>query len=347
MKYQELCIVKQASVHEALKQLSNTAKGILFVVEENNHLTGTLTDGDIRRHLLSGGNLEASVDEVANHNPRIASDIDSARELYDPRSYCAIPVVDELGRITDIYIGSINEQDRTYPKLDIPVIVNAGGKGTRLDPFTKVLPKPLIPVGDYPIIEHIINEFGNYSCNDFHIIVNYKKEIMKAYFADNEKAYNISWYDEEKPLGTGGGLSLLKGKMNKTFFFTNCDILLKSDYKEMLDFHRENGNMITMICAYKTMTVPYGVVEIGKNGSIEGMKEKPEYSFLTNTGVYIVEPKVLEYIEDNVPVGFPDVVERLRQDGRKVAAYPIQESEWYDMGQLPELERMRARLCEE
>ena len=346
MKYSELCIGASATVHEALKQLSNTAKGILFVTKEEGILLGTLTDGDVRRHLLSGGDLKAQVSCVANTNPRIASNFEVAKKLYDSWSYRTIPIVDDAGRVVDVYLGKNYDECRKYPEIGIPVVVNAGGKGTRLDPFTKVLPKPLIPVGEYPIIEHIFREYANYSCNDFHVIVNYKKEIMKAYFADSEKNYDIKWYDEHRPLGTGGGLSFLKGKMQSTFFFTNCDILLKSDYKSMLDFHRENGNTVTMICAYKTMAVPYGVIEIGQNGSIDSMKEKPEFSFLTNTGMYILEPEVFDYIEDDCAIGFPDVVERIRKSGKKVAAYPVQESEWYDMGQLPELERMRARLCE-
>lgn len=347
MNYENLLINGNAIVHDALKQLSNTAKGILFIVDSEGVLRGTLTDGDVRRHLLSGGNLESKVSEVANSNPRVATDIKAAKSLYDPRSYRAIPVIDEAGRITDVYNGEDSKQHKVYPSIDIPVVVNAGGKGTRLDPFTKVLPKPLIPVGEFPIIEHIFKEFQNYNCKDFHVIVNYKKEIMKAYFADNDKDYGINWYDEEKPLGTGGGLSLLKGRLSDTFVFTNCDILIKSDYKDMLEFHRENKNVITMICAYKTMTIPYGVIEMGTNGSIVNMKEKPEYSFLTNTGMYIVEPCVLDYINDDEPIGFPDVVEKLRTMGMNVAAYPVKESEWYDMGQLPELERMRMRLYEE
>lgn len=153
------------------------------------------------------------------------------------------------------------------------MVINAGGRGTRLDPYTRVLPKPLIPVGDLPIIELIMREYQSYACSEFHIIVNYKKELMKAYFADNDRSYKITWYDEEKSLGTGGGLSLLRGKFNSTFFFTNCDTLLTANYESMLKFHKDNGNVITMICAYKNMNIPYGVVEMGANGSIEEMKE--------------------------------------------------------------------------
>ena len=167
---------------------------------------------------------------------------------------------------------------------------------------------------------------------------------MKAYFNENENDYEISWYDEEKPLGTGGGLSLLREELNETFFFTNCDILLQSDYEKMLRFHRQNRNLVTMICARKNMTIPYGVVEIGENGKILEFREKPELSFLTNTGMYIVEPEVLEDIEDRVPVGFPDVIENLRKKGKNVAVYSVDEDEWMDMGQLDELEKMRKRL---
>ena len=167
---------------------------------------------------------------------------------------------------------------------------------------------------------------------------------MKAYFNDNENHYNINWYDETVPLGTGGGLSLLKGKINDTFFFANCDALLTANYESMLAFHKENKNVITIICAYKNISIPYGVIEMGVNGSIEEMKEKPELSFLTNTGIYIVEPEVIEEMEDNVSIGFPDVVELQKSLGKKVAVYPISENEWMDMGQLPELERMRKRL---
>lgn len=136
----------------------------------------------------------------------------------------------------------------------------------------------------------------------------------------------------------------LKGKIDKTFFFTNCDNLLLSNYESMLRFHIQNKNVITMVCAYKNIKIPYGVIEMGINGSIKSMKEKPEFSFLTNTGIYIVEPEVLDDIEDNVSVGFPDIIEKERAKGKKIAIYPVSENDWLDMGQLSELEKMRKRL---
>lgn len=328
---------------EAMQKIDKNASGILFIVDNSKKLTACITDGDIRRFLLAGGKLDSPVKKAANDHPKFAYSEEEAQSLYHKRYWFVIPILDIERHIVDLYTGEI-PVDKPRASLNVPVVINAGGRGTRLDPFTRVLPKPLIPVGDLPIIEHIMQEFQTYSCVQFHIIVNYKKELMKAYFAESENEYDISWYDEVKPLGTGGGLSLLRGKLNETFFFTNCDNLLQANYERMLQFHKENGNVVTMVCAYKNFSIPYGVIEMGVNGKIESMKEKPLVSFLTNTGIYIVEPEVLDDIEDNVAIGFPDVVEKQRKKGRKVAVFPVSESEWMDMGQLNELEKMRKRL---
>lgn len=331
------------TVSEAMQKIDNNAKGILFLVNGEGMLVGCITDGDIRRHLLSGGSMVDKAIIAANKNPRHASSTDEAKALYHKRNYVVIPIIDEEGFIVGLYDGEEIE-GRHRKNLGVPVIINAGGKGTRLDPFTRVLPKPLIPVGNMPIIEHIMNEYESYGCDEFHVIVNYKKELMKAYFADNENHYNIIWYDESSPLGTGGGLSLLKGKFRETVFFANCDALLTANYERMLDFHKENDNVITMIGAYKNINIPYGVVDIGINGIVEDMREKPLISFLANTGIYIIEPEVIEEMEDDVAVGFPDVIENQRKRGKKVAVFPVAENDWMDMGQLPELEKMRIKL---
>ena len=331
------------SLSQAMQAIDENAEGILFLVDDVGRLTGCITDGDIRRFLLSGGKMDDAAMKAANLHPKAADSFEEAKNLFHRKNYVVIPVINENGVITDLYYGE-GVIHRERKSLKTPVVINAGGKGTRLEPFTKVLPKPLIPVGDTPIMELIMQEYQSYSCDEFHIIVNYKKELIKAYFAENDNQYNISWYDEKKPLGTGGGLSLLKGKFDGTFFFVNCDALLTANYERMLEFHGENNNAITMICAYKNMTIPYGIVEMGINGSIEGMREKPLMSFLTNTGIYIVEPEVVMDINDDEPIGFPDIIKRQQEKGRKVAVFPVSESEWMDMGQLSELEKMRARL---
>ncbi len=333
------------TISETMRKIDSNANGILFIVDHDNCIIGCITDGDIRRYLLSGGKMSGKAIDAANRSPRVARDIEEAHHLYHKRNYVVIPLVDDTNRIVDLYCGESGDNNQKKRSLlNIPVVINAGGKGTRLDPYTRVLPKPLIPVGDFPIIEHIMKEYQSYSCEDFHIIVNYKKALIKAYFADNESRYNITWHDEEKPLGTGGGLSLLRGKIKDTFFFANCDALLTANYESMLKFHRENGNVITMVCAYKNINIPYGVVEMGVNGSIEEMKEKPLLSFLTNTGIYIVEPEVIDDIEDDEEIGFPDIIEREKEKGKKVAAFPVSEKNWMDMGQIPELEKMWNRL---
>ena len=332
------------TVSEAMQRIDVNANGILFLVNEKGILTFCITDGDIRRFLLAGGKMSEAAVNAANNHPKVAHCIDEAKALYHKRNWIAIPIVDDDGKILDVYTGEAGGIQKKHNPIKIPVVINAGGKGTRLDPFTRVLPKPLIPVGDFPIIEHIMKEYQSYSCDEFHIIVNYKKELMKAYFADNGSHYNISWYDEEKPLGTGGGLRLTRGRLKSTFFFANCDALLTANYESMVKFHRDNKNVITMVCAYKNMNIPYGVVEMGENGSIIEMKEKPLLSFLTNTGIYIVEPEVIDDIEDGESIGFPDIIERERKKGKKVAAFPVSENDWMDMGQLPELEKMRIKL---
>jgi len=340
------CLIENdtVSVIEAMRKIDKNAYGILFLVNKQGCLVACITDGDIRRYLLSGGKMTGDAIRAANKNPRFARNMDEARRLYHKRDFVVIPVIDPNGKLVDFYTGELGIEKKKYGVLDIPVVINAGGRGSRLDPFTKVLPKPLIPVGEQPIIELIMQKYQEYTCNEFHIIVNYKKDLIKAYFHDSDDKYDITWYDEEKPLGTGGGLRLLRGRLNTTFFFANCDALLTANYESMLKFHRDNGNVITMICAYKNINIPYGVVEMGKGGVIEDMKEKPLMSFLTNTGIYIVEPEVIDDIEDEECIGFPDIVEREKQKGRKVAVYPISENDWMDMGQLPELEKMRVKL---
>lgn len=342
---QKMIGLADITLTRAMQEIDSNTSGILFLVDAQGKMVACITDGDIRRFLLSGGKLDAPAIQAANLLPKTASNLDEAKKLYHKKNFTVIPIIDSNGVIVDFYNGNGNcFKDR--PPLNVPVVINAGGRGTRLDPFTKVLPKPLIPVGDLPIIELIMKEYQAYSCNDFHIIVNYKRELMKAYFADNEKKYNITWYDEDKPLGTGGGLSLLKGRFNDTFFFANCDALLTANYERMLQFHKENGNVITMICAYKTLDIPYGIVEIGLNGKIDKMREKPTMSFLTNTGIYIVEPEVVEDIEADTPIGFPDIIEIERRKGKKTAVFPVSENDWMDMGQLSELEKMRQKITE-
>lgn len=332
------------SISEAMQKINNNSKGILFIINEDGILMGSLSDGDIRRFLLSDGKLSDRVEGALNHKPRVAKSKELAQRLYHKEYFKVIPIVNDDNHVVDLYFGENTSTEKKKYNINIPIVINAGGKGTRLDPFTRVLPKPLIPIGDIPIIERIMKEYQSFGCNIFHIIVNYKKDLIKAFFKDGENDYHISWYDEEKPLGTGGGLSLLKKQLEETFVFANCDVLIMADYEEIYNYHKQNGNDITMICAKKDLKIPYGVVDVNVDGTIRNMQEKPTISFMTNTGVYIVEPNVIDDIEDGVFMDFPNIIQMEKEKGRKVAVFSIDESEWMDMGQLSELEKTKMRL---
>ena len=341
MNYKQYLIKKDQPIKDAMKKIDSTKPKILFVTE-NEKLIGALTDGDVRRYLLSGGKVDDPVEKACNKKPkRVAHSLDEAISMLD-KNFIAIPVLDKDGNLRDIYTGNRTKSSRKK-KIDIPVVINAGGKGTRLDPFTKILPKPLIPVGDLPIIEHIMRRYEEAGCKDFHIIVNYKKELIKSYFKEIEKEYCIHWADENEPLGTGGGLSLLKNKLKDTFFFICCDSLILTDYSEIVEFHKKNKNDITMICARKKVVIPYGIVNEDKD-VLTSIEEKPEFSFLTNTAMYLIEPSVLKDMKKNTRIDFPDFIKEEKEKGKKIGVYTVDEDDWLDMGQMSELEKMRIRL---
>lgn len=339
----EFLIEENATMLEAMELLDKIAKKVLFVVREGRFLAA-ITDGDIRRWILRKGNLDAKVKDIANYNPKFIYEKDKkiAKKLMRELSIEALPVLNKSKDIVSVVLW--NDEIKQLKKLQIPVVIMAGGLGTRLYPYTKILPKPLIPIGEIPIVEHIINRFNEYGANQFFLVVNHKKNMIKAYFNEIKKNYEVYYADEEQPLGTGGGLSLLKGKINSTFVLSNCDILIEEDYERIYDYHKKENNLITMVCSLKNISIPYGVIKLSETGEIEEMREKPEFSFFTNTGMYIVEPKVIDELEENFAIGFPEIIEKYRQAGRKIGVYPISENSWLDMGQLDEMEKMRKRL---
>ncbi len=346
MRIESMCIEENKTILEAMKQLDKSAKKVLFV-HKNGTLLAAVTDGDIRRWILKKGDLHASVKCVANYRPKYLyeSQADQASRLMKEFGIDAVPIVDTKFFMKDIALSNVPAKvEVSCFGKDIPVVIMAGGLGTRLSPYTNILPKPLIPIGDYPISEHVINRFCAYGCTQFYMVVNYKRNMIKAYFDELEKKYILDFIIEEKALGTGGGISLLRGKIKDTFILTNCDILIEDNLARAYEQHIKSGNLITMICSLKSFTIPYGVVNIGENGLIESMNEKPNMSFFTNTGCYFVEPEVIESLEYNEPVNFPTIIENYMEKGKKVGVYPIGEEAWLDMGQIDELEKMKIRL---
>ncbi len=251
-----------------------------------------------------------------------------------------MPVVDDQNNVINVYFwddlfGEIKKEPLFH--FNLPVVKMAGGFGSRLKPLTNVLPKPLIPIGNKTIIEEIFERFALSGCNTFYISVNYKAELIEYYLMNHNLPYKLNFFKEEKPMGTSGSLSLLKGKIKETFFVSNCDIIIEQDYSEILDYHRKNHNEITIVAALKHYPIPYGTIETSNNGKLVSLTEKPELTFKINSGMYILEPHILNEIPENQFFHITQLIEKIRLKGGKVGVFPISEKSWQDIGTVNEL----------
>jgi len=337
---QEFLVNQVSTIKDAMEAMDKTGRGIVYIVA-NNKLVGSLSDGDIRRWVLKDNDIHAKVTEAMHRNPLYVYDKDFNKVnaiFKDKLGINSIPVLNKDQSVQTIVF---REFDQIHKKpLDVPVVIMAGGKGTRLYPYTKILPKPLIPIGDTPIVERIIDRFNKFGCRHFLMSVNYKKNMIKSYFNDIEPDYTISFVEEEKPLGTGGSLSLMKDKLNETFFVSNCDILIDADYTSIYDFHKENNHGVTMVASIKNTVIPYGVLKLDDEGYLESTEEKPEYTHLINTGMYVLEPSILDLVPDNEFSDLPTIISEAKKQGYKIGVYPVSEKSWLDMGQIKEMENM-------
>ncbi len=353
MKREELgrfLITQKAVVVEAMQKIDLNAKGILFVIDENERLEGVVTDGDIRRWLIKTGDLQGKVGNIMNKNPQVivCKERKKARQYMEKYCITALPVVTGENRIKDIVFREEDrlEEDKEEKNAlqNVPVVIMAGGKGTRLYPYTKILPKPLIPIGDIPIMERIINEFRKFGVKDFHATVNYRKSMIKSYFSDNITDYHLNYVEEDKPLGTAGSLTLLTEELHVPFIVTNCDILIHANYGDIYRYHLQTKNELTIVTALKNIVVPYGVIHSSENGRIHSMEEKPKLSYFVNTGMYILSPELLQEIPGDTFFHMTDLADKLLQEGRKVGMYPISEDSFLDMGEFEEMHRMEEKL---
>ncbi|MEE3392717.1 MAG: sugar phosphate nucleotidyltransferase [Lachnospiraceae bacterium] len=322
---------------EAVRKLSrNEHKGII-ALDNDNKVCGTFTRADMVRcsHLM--GMQDVKLGDFINREFFALYEEQKPDQVY----HSIIPVTDKEGCLTDIYFPPKKEM----VKYDFPVAVMAGGRGTRLYPYTKVLPKPLVPlVGEKPMIETIMDRFHDYGPDNFYMIVNYKKEMIIDYFRDADLDYQVHFAEEKIPLGTGGGLYMLRDKIKDTFCLTNCDIILQENLSEIYEFHKESGNLITMITSLMSIDVPYGVIKVDDRQQIVDMIEKPTYLVLVNIGIYFIEPEVFDLIEDNVYIDFPSVIDKVKKAGRPVGIYPITDDMWMDMGQVSSYEHAKEVL---
>jgi len=328
-------------IRDAIEKMDEGGIGFCVCVDDSNQVIAVVSDGDFRRAILNGVQLDESVSKVMNQNFLSVNKGYQQNEIetifFDSVAQ-QIPVLDD-GKLIDIITEEnyFNTKRKTKKKqLHTPVVIMAGGKGTRLDPFTRILPKPLIPMGNDPIIKIIMDEFGKYGMSDFYITLNNKGKMIKAYFHDHNLPYKINFIEEQKPLGTAGALKLIKPKLKETFFVSNCDIIIKSDYNDIIKFHKERKNSLTLVGSMQHYTIPYGVCEIENGGDLISIREKPQYDFLTNTGMYVLELDVLNLIPGDTYFDMTDLIKAIQGKGQKVGVFPVSKESWIDVGQWAE-----------
>lgn len=340
--FQPFLITPNFSIKDAMRRIGRTGERILFVVNEKNQLLGSLTDGDIRRWVLGEGELTSTIENACNKEPIFfveVYDLEKVKQIMLNSKIDGIPVLNKEREIKELLLWSRvfgQAESGSKGKIDIPVVIMAGGKGTRLDPFTRILPKPLIPIGDKAIIEYIMDKFNRFGVNEFHVTVNHKSHMIKAYFEDINTAYRINYIDEEKPLGTAGSLKYLEGKVKSHILVSNCDIIIDADYTDIIDFHENNHYDITIVGSFRHFTIPYGICMIENGGNLVSIKEKPEYDYLVNTGMYVLKGELLKLIPKNKFFNITDLVNLALEQKSKIGVFPIDEKSWTDVGQWEE-----------
>lgn len=344
-KIENRIISYSASVLEALKLMGSSKTKILFVFE-GQHFKGLLTIGNIQRAIIKCNTLSSPIIKILEKDKIYAKptdSVDTIKEIMYRVSMECMPVVDDMGELVDVYLWEDLFGDMEMPereKINLPVVIMAGGKGTRLKPITNIIPKPLIPIGDKTILEVIMDQFEGIGCKKFYMSVNYKADMMKYYLSQLEHKYDIEFFMEDKPLGTIGSVSLLKGKINTPFFVSNCDSINEQDYRDVYNYHINNNNDMTIVTLIKGFQIPYGVIETGRDGLMEILREKPELNYQINSGVYILNPDLINEIPEGKFFHITNLMEKVKARGGRVGCFPVSEDAWHDMGEWPEYLKM-------
>ncbi len=340
--------IKDTLLHALKKMDAERVKMLLVFADEQ--FVSILTIGDIQRAIIKHVAMDspiANILDVIRQDKDYASPSDSEKDIRELmlsiRAEC-MPVVDEQGKLIRVYLWNDFFDEQPLPpvreKIDLPVVIMAGGKGTRLKPITNVIPKPLVPVGDKTILEVIMDQFEGIGCHKFYMSVNYKADMMKYYLSQLDHKYDIEFFMEDKPLGTIGSVSLLKGKITTPFFVSNCDSINEQDYRDVWDYHVQNHNDMTIVTMVKSFKIPYGVIETGEDGLMTALKEKPEQTYQVNTGVYILNPELIDEIPHGEFFHITHLMERVQARGGRVGCFPVSEQSWRDMGEWPEYLKM-------
>ncbi|MBL4889042.1 MAG: NTP transferase domain-containing protein [Candidatus Lindowbacteria bacterium] len=339
-EWKHLLIDEDVLVRDALKKIDLGGGRNLFVTNEDSSLVGALSDGDIRRYLLKNGSLDDPIRSIINRNPiciDASRDKDLAKRLMSKNRIEILPVIDDQRHIMGAihWLDIVDSPSRNIARrADLPVVIMAGGRGERLSPLTKILPKPLVPLGDKPIIEVIIDQFMIAGVANFYIILNYKGDLVRTYLESINESANFEYIWEKDFLGTAGGLKLLPDDFPDNFVLSNCDIIVNADYGDALVHHKENQNFITVIGSVQHYKIPFGVIDYGENGKITKFQEKPELDFTINTGVYIINKEILKLIPNDGQYHMTDLIKEGMSRDMKIGVYPVSEKSFIDIGQL-------------
>lgn len=327
-------------IRQAIKKMDEGGIGFCVCVDENEKVIGVISDGDFRRAILNGISLNENVLKITNKNFKYLAKgylKENVLDLFRKTIVEHIPVLENgklIEIITEENFFNIKNKEKNRDLFNIPVVIMAGGKGTRLDPFTRILPKALIPIGDKPMIEIIMDEYAKYGVTNFYISVNHRAKMIKAYFEDQDIGYEVKYIDESRSLGTAGALKFLENKIDSTFFISNCDIIIKDDYCKIYEFHKDRHFDLTLVASMQHHTVPFGVCEIENKGHLKEIREKPEYDFLVNTGMYVLEPLVPKLIPVDEYFDMTDLISKSQKEGLSIGVYPVSEKSYIDVGQL-------------
>jgi len=341
----EIMVAATTPMIDVIRVIDKSALGIALVVDENRRLKGTITDGDIRRAILRNLSLTTPAAAIMNLHPTVARMNDHREALVAQmreKGIKHLPVVDADGVVMHMEILSELLQ---LKKRENWVVLMAGGLGKRLHPLTDDCPKPLLKVGNKPILETILLNLKEDGFSKFFISVNYKAEMIEDYFGDGSKwGVEIQYLREKERLGTAGALSLLPEIPTQPLLIMNGDLLTKINFGQLLDFHTEHQACATMCVREYSFEVPYGVVELDKQ-RLTGIVEKPVQHFFVNAGVYVLEPKALKFIPKNVYFDMPTLFEVCIREQYETAAFPIREY-WLDIGRMGDFERANGEFYE-
>ena len=330
-------ISTNVSIKKALEVISNGGIKIAIVVDKKGKLLGTLTDGDIRRGFLKGFDINSSIKSIFFKNPIIAKLTDDKEKLLKiaiSKQIYQIPVVDNNGKAISIHIL---EELFKFKNRSNKIVIMAGGKGMRLRPLTENIPKPMLKVGNKPILQTIVEKFKESGFDDLIMCVNYKSKIIRDYFGDGKKyGVKIEYINEKKQMGTAGALSLIKKRLKEPFFVVNGDLLTNLDFEKMLDFHNEHKSKATMCISEYNIESPYGEVKL-KNENIISIEEKPTHKIFVNAGIYILDPKCIDLIPKKF-YDMPSLFKKLISQKNKTISFPLGEY-WLDIGRLNDFKK--------